>query len=173
LALKSAVVGSMLAGAAPTQAQDGTTGADALVLDPITVSATREGLTEGGGSYQGVAATSATGLPLTIRETPQSVSVIPEQRIEDQALRTTLDILEYTTGVNAYNYETDRDETRSRGFWVGNYIVDGMNIPTYEGWFSGVSLQSSSAAIDHVEVLRGAGSGAIRGTLMLAGMSPK
>ena len=52
--------------------------------------------------------------------------------------------------------ETDRDSTYSRGFWVSNYIIDGMNIPTYQGWFSGVSLHSSTATVDRVEVLRGA-----------------
>lgn len=106
-----------------------------------------DGGTEGTGSFAGTEATSATGLPLSIREAPQSVSVVTEQQIEDQNRGTTLDVLSYTTRVNAARYETDRDDTVSRGFWISNYIADGMHIPTYQGWFSGVSLRSSTATI--------------------------
>lgn len=144
-----------------TAAQDETDAS--LQLQTITVEGAGDGSTEGSGSFAAPQASSATGLPLTLRETPQSVSVVTDQRIEDQDLGTVLDILSYTTGINAYRYETDRDSTYSRGFWVSNYIVDGMNIPTYQGWFSGVSMQSSTATIDRVEVLRGA-SGLLTGT---------
>nr|WP_246399665.1 TonB-dependent siderophore receptor [Amaricoccus macauensis] len=133
------------------------------MLQPINVEAEADGATEGTGTFAAPQATSATGLPLTLRETPQSVSVVTEQRIEDQNLGTVLDVLSYTTGVNAYGSETDRDSTYSRGFWVSNYLVDGMNIPTYQGWFSGVSMQSSTATVDRVEVLRGA-TGLLTGT---------
>lgn len=151
----------MLAAAGGATAQDAVEPETAL--DTITIEGESDGSTEGSGSYQAPVATSATGLPLTIRETPQSVSVVTAQRIQDQGLQTTLEILSYTTGVDAYSYETDRDDTYSRGFWVSNYIVDGMNIPTYQGWFSGVSMQSSTATIDRVEVLRGA-TGLLTGT---------
>lgn len=149
----------MLAGAGDAMAQE----AAATVLDTITVEGEGDGSTEGSGSYQAPVATSATGLPLTIRETPQSVTVVTEQRIRDQNLQSTLDILSYTTGINAQTSETDRDNTTSRGFQVTNYIIDGMNIPTYQGWFSGVSMHSSTATIDRVEVLRGA-TGLLTGT---------
>lgn len=162
LAASVIAVAGQAAAQARTDANPEAAGDD-VVLSPITVEAAGGGATEGSGSFMAPQASSATGLPLTIRETPQSVSVITDQRIEDQALLTTLDILAYTTGVNAYGYETDRDSTYSRGFWVGNYIIDGMNVPTYEGWFSGVSLSSSTAVIDRVEVLRGA-AGLLSGT---------
>ncbi len=158
-----------MAGAQESASENETTETEAAaeareeVLGTITVESAGDGLTENSGSYKAGLATSATGLPLSIRETPQSVSVITDQRIKDQDFQTTLDILSYTTGVNAYQYETDRDNTYSRGFWVSNYIVDGMNIPTYQGWFSGVSMSSSTATIDRVEVLRGA-TGLLTGT---------
>lgn len=157
------VTALVLAAAGGAAAQDTTGPATDTVLGAITVEGEGDGSTEGSGSYQAPVAASATGLPLSIRETPQAVSVVTAQRIADQNLQSTLDILAYTTGISAQTSETDRDSTYSRGFWVSNYIIDGMNIPTYQGWFSGVSLHSSTATVDRVEVLRGA-TGLLTGT---------
>ncbi|MBK4215337.1 TonB-dependent siderophore receptor [Paracoccus caeni] len=134
-----------------------------ILLDTITLGVVDDTLTEGTGSYDAGAAETATGLPLSIRETPQSVSVVSQQRITDQGLNSTLDALSYTTGINASSYETDRDSISARGFWIGNYIIDGVKVPTYQGWFSGVSVHSSTATYDHIEVLRGA-TGLLTGT---------
>lgn len=43
---------------------------------------------------------SATGLDLSLRETPQSVTVIDRQRIEDFALNNIADVLDQAVGVN-------------------------------------------------------------------------
>lgn len=126
-----------------------------LLLDTITIS-TSGAATEGSGSYAAAQASSATGLALSVRETPQSVSVTTDQRIKDQGFASAKEVLNYTTGVSSVSYETDRDSTYARGYWVGNYIVDGVSLPTYEGWYSGVSLSSTAAIYDRVEVLRGA-----------------
>lgn len=137
-------------GASGAPAADGS-----VVLDTVTITAAG-GVTEGTGSYTSGEASSATGgLPLSIRETPQSVSVTTDQRIKDQGFSSTKEVLNYTTGVTSVTSETDRDSTYARGFWVGNYVVDGVTLPTYEGWYSGVSLGSSAAIYDRVEVLRG------------------
>lgn len=97
----SDLLGSDLAGSGLARGQDEATGEDSAVLDQISVEASSGGTTQGSGSCQAPQATSATGLALSIRETLQSVSVIPSRRIEDQALGTTLDFLSCTTGVNA------------------------------------------------------------------------
>lgn len=136
---------------------------DPTVLQEITLTAGGDLMTEGTGEYGGGAAETATGLPLSIRETPQSVSVVSEQRIKDQGLSTVMEVLSYSTGVISNNFETDRDDTYARGFWVANYLVDGIKVPTYEGWYSGVSVQSSTATFDHVEILRGS-AGLLTGT---------
>lgn len=142
--------------AAPAEEQQVVTNAKGeVVLQTVTLKA-QSGVTEGTESYTTGRAATATGLPISIRETPQSVSVVTEQRIQDQGLNSTREILNYTTGVNAVSYETDRDSTYARGYWVGNYIIDGVALPTYQGWYSGVSVNSSSATYDRVEVLRGA-----------------
>lgn len=78
--------------------------AGGVLLDPVTLNASGGGTTEGSGSYAAPEASGATGLPLTIRETPQSVSVVTNQRIKDQALQTTQQVLSYTTGVRSTPY---------------------------------------------------------------------
>lgn len=127
----------------------------AVTLDTITINADAA-TTEGSGSYAAAQASSATGLGLSVRETPQSVSVTTDQRIKDQGFASTREVLNYTTGVSSVAYETDRDSTYARGYWIGEYVVDGVSLPTYEGWYSGASLGSSAAIYDRVEVLRGA-----------------
>ncbi|WP_156346516.1 hypothetical protein [Verrucomicrobium spinosum] len=66
-------VSTTTAPAAPGAAQE---------LDTVTVTATAEP------PITTVPATTSTGLALTIRETPQSVTIVDRQRIEQEALRT-------------------------------------------------------------------------------------
>lgn len=149
---------------APPQA---TTGAAAepgtVVLDTVTLTGSTPGTTEGTGSYTTDVAIGSAGLPLTIKETPQSVSVITNQRIADQGLQTTQQVLAYTTGVNSATYETDRDNTWARGQWVSSYFIDGVLVDAGYGFYAGTGVQSSTAAYDHIEVVRGA-NGLLTGT---------
>ncbi|CAM3134778.1 outer-membrane receptor for ferric coprogen and ferric-rhodotorulic acid [Paracoccus aminovorans] len=135
----------------------------AVVLETVTLATSAPGTTEGTHSYTTDVATGATGLPLTLKETPQSVSVVTSQRMADQGLQTTQQVLAYTTGVNSSTYETDRDNTWARGQWVSSYIIDGVLVDAGWGFFAGTGVQSSTAAYDHVEVIRGA-SGLLTGT---------
>ena len=57
--------------------------------------------TENTSSYTTGSMSSATGLNLSIRDTPQSVSVITSQQIEDQNLRTFKDVINAAAGVSA------------------------------------------------------------------------
>lgn len=78
-------------------------------LEAITVSATgSDGTTDGTGAYTSRAAKTATPLNLSLRDTPQSVSVITQQRIEDQQLKTVMDVVNNATGVSVNRYETNR-----------------------------------------------------------------
>ena len=112
--------------------------------------------TEGTGSYTTGAATGSTGLPLSLKETPQSVTVVTRQRLDDQNLATTQQMLSYTTGVHSATFETDRDNTWARGQWVSSYIVDGVVIDAGIGFTSGAGMHSSTLTYDHAEVIRGA-----------------
>lgn len=139
------------------------TPAGSVVLDQITLSGTAPGTTEGTNSYTTDVATGSTGLPLTLRGTPQSVTIVTDQRMQDQGLETTQQVLAYATGVNSSTYETDRDVTWSRGQWVSSYIIDGILVDGGIGLNAGTGIHSSTAAYDHVEVVRGA-SGLLTGT---------
>lgn len=96
--------------------------------------------------------TAATGLDLTPRETPQSITIITREQIDDQAASTVADVLEYTTGISVKRVDRGRNLLSARGFDITNFQLDGMPVAT-----GNVGLEESSAAIfDRVEVIRGA-----------------
>ncbi|WP_404338277.1 TonB-dependent siderophore receptor [Sphingomonas sp. MMS12-HWE2-04] len=96
---------------------------------------------------------SATGLSLTLKETPQSVTVIDRQRIEDFQLNTVNDLLSQTVGINVERVETDRTYFNSRGFDITNFQVDGIGMPLVAGIQFG---DLDTALFDKVEAVRGA-----------------
>jgi outer membrane receptor for ferric coprogen and ferric-rhodotorulic acid len=106
-------------------------------------------------SYTVGATGTATPLDLSLRETPQSVSVVTLQRIEDQRLQSVTDVVNNTTGVSVNQYETNRAQFTSRGFEIDNLQIDGLPT-TYEQQWSGGEVATSLAIYDRVEVVRGA-----------------
>lgn len=96
---------------------------------------------------------SATGLDLSLRETPQSVSVIDRQRIEDFALTNIADVLDQAVGVNVNRNETDRTDYTSRGFAVTNRQVDGIGVALQGGVQFG---DLDTALYERVDIVRGA-----------------
>ncbi|WP_084437770.1 TonB-dependent siderophore receptor [Shinella sp. HZN7] len=123
-------------------------------LETITVEG-QGTTTEGTGSYTTSQTSSATGLPLTLRETPQSVTVVTRQKMEDQNLTTIADVLRQTPGITVHQMDSERTMVYARGFSNPNWQIDG--IPT---WYrvqygSGPSV-SNMVLYDHVDVLRGA-----------------
>ncbi|WP_390348194.1 TonB-dependent siderophore receptor [Variovorax boronicumulans] len=126
-------------------------------LSEVTVTGGRDTgtVTEGTGSYttDGAIGT-ATRLELSLRETPQSVSVLTRDRIDDQGLGQISDVLRQAPGlsfVQSGNAGTDANAVYARGFEVENYQVDG--IPQAGTWL----LQTGDLAFyDRVEVVRGA-----------------
>ncbi|MGS9140041.1 TonB-dependent receptor plug domain-containing protein, partial [Salmonella enterica subsp. enterica serovar Infantis] len=72
----------------------------------------------------------ATGLSLSLRETPQSVSVITRQRMDDQGIVLQEDIARQTTGLSYAQYGPTGGDTNqffARGFQIKNFQVDGVN----------------------------------------------
>lgn len=96
---------------------------------------------------------SATGLSLTLRETPQSVTVIDRQRIDDFALTNVNDLLTQAVGINVERVETDRTEYTSRGFDVTNFQIDGIGLPLRWGISYG---EVDTVLYERVEAIRGA-----------------
>ncbi len=126
--------------------------------DGMPVSLTSDpGATEGTRSYamKGPSNT-ATRLNLTTRETPQTISVLTRQQIEDQQLTSVAEMLEQTAGISVQPLGSERFTIYARGYTVENYQYDG--IPTTLDIVSQVSPQGLGDAVtyDRIEVLRGA-----------------
>ena len=98
-------------------------------------------------------ASTATGLPLTLRETPQSISIIDKTLIESFALDTVADVMQFAPGIQAQQAETDRFFFRARGRDVTNFQFDGVPI-AYNSFFS--EALADAILFDRVEVVRGA-----------------
>lgn len=133
----------------------GSSGSLELGATNITGAGIEPQATENTGAYTTSRPSStATKLGLSVKETPQSVSVMTRQRIDDQKLATITDVLEATVGVSTFNQGigTDLDQPYSRGFLISNYLVDGLPRSASKMY----SLQSSTALYDRVEVVRGA-----------------
>ena len=110
--------------------------------------------TEGTQSYTTGSMKTATKLPLTLRETPQAVTVVTRQRMDDQAMTSINDVVNATPGLFLnYSNGPGRQSYTSRGFDIDNLMYDG--IPSgYNG--ASVGAQPNLAMFDRVEVVRGA-----------------
>ena len=137
----------------PTAAPDVQT-LGTVVLDEIRLDASGA-VTEGTGSYTTGLTTVATGLPLTMKETPQSISVATRQKMDDRNQRTISEVLEDTAGITVMPMDTERRSVYARGFSSPTYMVDGLPVWYRIQYGSGPSM-SDMAIYDRVEVLRGA-----------------
>ncbi|MFK7606456.1 MULTISPECIES: TonB-dependent siderophore receptor [unclassified Pseudomonas] len=132
--------------------------------------------TEGSGSYTTGAMSTAVGLPLSIRETPQSVSVITRQRMDDQGMNDLNDVVKYAPGITLRKFGGDRQQFLARGFSIDNLMYDGL--PTTLSSFTLDTVAGADLAMyDRVEVVRGAtglmtGAGSPSATLNLVRKRP-
>ncbi|KXI30073.1 TonB-dependent siderophore receptor [Paraglaciecola hydrolytica] len=97
----------------------------------------------------------ATGLGLTLRETPQSVSVMTELRIQDQALDSIVDTVTNAVGVSSKEVDKIRHTIRARGFDVNSYQIDGVPLSWSLAGDSGETIVDVSI-YERVEFVRGA-----------------
>lgn len=131
---------------------------DSLDLGTTTVTGQDLGDTsEGSGSYTTGSTSTATGLPLSIRQTPQSVTVITSQRMRDQGLSELNEVVRQTPGLTINqngNSGSDGNSIYSRGFAVENYQIDGLQLLNSN---YGSTAQSNDMVLyDRVEIIRGA-----------------
>ena len=91
-------------------------------------------------------------LPMSLFDTPQSVTVIGADFIQDFGLNNVNQVLEQVTGVNVESVETDRTYYNSRGFDIKSMQVDGIGLPF--NW--NVVGALDTYIYDKVEVIRGA-----------------
>lgn len=144
------------AAAAPSSSSDaGSTLAEVRVI----ADADRSGTTEGTGSYAARGpSVAATGLNLSLKDTPQSISVMTQQRIEDENLTSINQVLARTPGISTSVLGTERSAASARGYAITNYQLDGVSTHTEFLGLDALPSQSIAdmALYDRVEVLRGA-----------------
>ena len=97
----------------------------------------------------------ATGLGLSVRETPQSVTVITQQRIKDQNLSTISDVVRNTAGVSMIEVDDVRNVFNARGFEIKNYQIDGVPTSWSLAGDSGETVADVSI-YERIEIVRGA-----------------
>lgn len=151
-ALSAAVIaalGTVLLTPSAYSAETPTDNQEAAIVEEMSILGLREQRTSKG----------ATGLRLSIFDTPQSVSVLDQAMLQDFALDDINESLKMITGVNVEEVETDRTYYNSRGFDIKSMQVDGKGLPFT--W--NVAGELDTAMYEKVEVVRGA-NGLLTGT---------
>lgn len=106
---------------------------------------------------------SSTGLALTPRQTPQSVTTITRQQMDDRAIHSIEQALETTPGVTASKAEVGgRTDYRARGYSITNWKIDGLQAPGASD-FSGSGNALNMDLYERIDIVRGA-NGLLGGT---------
>ncbi|MGR4974544.1 TonB-dependent siderophore receptor [Pseudomonas sp. LARHCG127] len=129
----------------------------AMELGATRIEAQRLGATtEQSNSYTTGAVTISKG-EHSLRETPQSVTVITRKMLDDQNLNTIEQVMEKTPGITVYDSTMGGKYFYSRGFRMsGQYQYDGVPLDMGNSYVQADSFSSDMAYYDRVEVLRGA-----------------
>ncbi len=93
----------------------------------------------------------ATGLNLSLFETPQSLTILEADVIDDFGLVDINSMLKIITGINVDSTETDRTYYNARGFDITSMHVDGIGIP----FGSLIVGDLDTAVYEKVEIVRG------------------
>lgn len=133
-------------------------------------------VTEGSGSYTPGTIATATRMVLTPRQTPQSISVVTRQAMDDFGLAGIDDVMRHTPGITVSTYDSERTNYYSRGFAIQNFQYDGIPMTRNAPYSAGQTL-TDMAIYDRVEVLKGAtglltGAGGPGGTINLVRKKP-
>lgn len=138
---------------------DAVAGGEALSMMPEVSVKAQQDATEGSGAYVSpLPIATATPLGLSVKETPQSVSVITQQRMQDQGLSTIAQVMAQTPGITLFSLGSERTGFTSRGYSITNYQLDGVSTHSETMGLNAIPSQSLAdmALYDHIEVLRGA-----------------
>ena len=154
---------------APLAHADAPSAADARTLD--TVKVTADGEIQNGYTVKNTR--SATKLDLSLRETPQSVTVITRQRLDDMGLFSLSDVMGQVTGVTVSVTDSERINYVSRGYTIENFQIDGM-LNTFGG---SIKTNTDNVIYERIEVIRGAtglttGAGDPSGTISMVRKRP-
>lgn len=92
----------------------------------------------------------STKLDLSVKHTPQSVSVLTAQKLEDLGISSYQEMLTQVTGVTVDRWD-ERMQSKARGFTIDYFKVDGM--PTYNEYND---RDMDLSIFERVEIVRGA-----------------
>jgi iron complex outermembrane receptor protein len=149
LMLKPAAIAVALAMAAPSLAQQAEQHLPEVRVKGNTVEETATGPVQG---YRARRSASGTKTDTPLHETPQSISVITRERMEDQGVQTVQDALRYSAGVrsDAYGYDNRGDWALVRGTSFVQY-QDGLRM--LFGFYN--NIRPDPYTLERVEVVRG------------------
>lgn len=135
---------------------------EALPEVKVTATNDKKAPSEKTKSYTVKSTATATRLDTSLRDTPQSISVITRQQIDDFKLNSVNDLLDSATGIYVSRAETDRTAYYARGAEVTNFQIDGFGTP-FAINSTLLTGNLDTALYDRVEILRGA-NGLLSGT---------
>jgi outer membrane receptor for ferric coprogen and ferric-rhodotorulic acid len=141
-----------------------------LELDSMTI--TGQGQS---GTHHGLnVATVGSKTPLALREVPQTINVLGQQRIEEQNLYTLEQAMQQVGGVTVQRIDANRTVFVARGFEINSLQLDGTPT-TMDGR---IFLSPDLAMYERVEVLKGPagilnGSGGTGGSINLVRKRPQ
>ncbi|MBE7376783.1 TonB-dependent siderophore receptor [Pseudomonas lopnurensis] len=119
-------------------------------------------ITEDSKSYTPGTLATATRLVLTPRETPQSITVVTRQIMDDFNMDSIDEVMNATPGVSVTGVDSDRTSYNVRGFAVNNFQYDGIPSTRVATYSAGHTL-TDMAIYDRVEILKGS-TGLLTGT---------
>ena len=96
---------------------------------------------------------SATKLNLSLKDTPQAITVLSAEQLSDFRLTNINQALDMAAGVNVERIETDRTYYNARGFDITSFQVDGLGQPFTGGGSEG---DLDTAIYQQIEIIRGA-----------------
>ena len=137
------VAGVLAASLLPLQSNFAASTSDDATLEAVLVTAKRADRIS----------TGATGLNLDIKDTPQSISVVTAEQMENFGADNLNDALRLATGINVEEWETNRTNYMARGFEIKNTQVDGIGLPNDWGIVTG---GMDAFGYEKLEVIRGA-----------------
>jgi iron complex outermembrane receptor protein len=178
LARPAALLISAFAAASPALAQEPPPDGGGTLLEEIAVEGEGRGAARDGGETKRLdrRTEAASRLGLTVRETPATVDVITQERVQSEGLRSLIEVYGAAPGVTAGNLPGEPGVTAMRGFSRGavGYSVDGVR-----GVDPLIASRNYDAySFERIEILKGpasvvGGSGALAGTINLVTRKPE
>ncbi|OAZ99990.1 TonB-dependent receptor [Halomonas sp. G11] len=128
---------------------------DEVALSAMEVTGERLpfGMTENSNSYTSESATIGLG-PQSVKETPQSVSVVTRERLDDKGTTSLSEAMRNVTGITVNEYGPNQYVIKSRGYNIDSFLMDGSPVQDAGSAWESAGV-FDTALLDRIEVLRG------------------